>query len=183
MFYWLMSKDRLRKQQENSNKQGLAIVITLHSEHEAKQLDINDLRFGGAMKKLEKYQKAGLGSICFKCCEISYERLESCRDKLEMCIMCVGSHQASKHKCRVNRCNKRRGKLCIHIVAQCANYQGNHQVSSTRCVLWMKAEIKACKKKIAKIFEISKKAKPAIEDGKEQKDATICKKYKNRGKW
>lgn len=52
---WLIGKDRLKVQQEQSNKWGLAIVITVSSEYEAKQLIANGLRFRGAVKKVEKY--------------------------------------------------------------------------------------------------------------------------------
>ena len=52
---WLINKNRLREQQENNNKRGSAIVITVSNEMEAKRLLASGLRFGGAIKKVEKY--------------------------------------------------------------------------------------------------------------------------------
>ncbi len=46
---WLINEDRLKEQQETSNKRGLAIVITVSSESEAKRLLTSGLRFGGAV--------------------------------------------------------------------------------------------------------------------------------------
>lgn len=137
---WLVGEDRLKVQQENSNKRGSAIVITVSSEYEAKQLIADGLRFGGAVKKVEKYWDAAPGSVCLKCCGISHERLGSCGDRPEKCVMYAGAHPASEHQCGVNRCNKGKGKLCIHVIARCANCQGNHQASSARCPLRLKAQ-------------------------------------------
>ena len=94
---WLISEDRLQEQQETSNKRGSARVITVSSESEAKRLVASGLRFGGAVKKVEKYWDAGPGSVCPKCCEIGHERQNSCGDRSEKCIMCAGAHPASEH--------------------------------------------------------------------------------------
>ena len=130
---WLISEDRLREQQENNNKRGSAIVITVSNETEAKRIIANGLRFGGAVKKVEKYWDAGPGSVCMKCCGIGHERQDNCGNRPEKCIMCVGAHTASDHQCGVDRCKMGKGKLCVHVMARCANCQGNHQANSARC--------------------------------------------------
>ena len=52
---WLINESRLQKQQKTSNKRGSAIVITVNNENVVKQLIASDLRFGGAVKKVEKF--------------------------------------------------------------------------------------------------------------------------------
>lgn len=61
--------------------------------------------------------------------------------------MCAGQHQVSEHQCGVSGCSKGIGKLCVHVVARCANCNGNHQANSARCPSRHKAEIEARKKK------------------------------------
>lgn len=82
---WLISENRLRAQQESSNKQGLAIVITVSGEAEAKKLCASGLHFGGIGKdgrKVlgEKYWESGPSSVCMTCCGIGHERMGKCGD-------------------------------------------------------------------------------------------------------
>ena len=151
--WWLISENRLREQQENNNKRGLAIVITVSNEIEAKRIIASGLRFGGAIKKVEKYWDAGLGSVCMKCCGIGHERQGNCGDRPEKCMLCAGAHLANEHQCGVDGCKIRKGKLCVHVTARCANCQGNHQATSARCPSRQKAEIQARRKRAAKILE------------------------------
>ncbi len=150
---WLISEDRLKEQQEKGSKRGSAIVLTVSNEIEAKRLLANGLRFGGTVKKVEKYWEAGPGSVCMRCCGIGHERQGSCGDRPERCVMCAGAHPASEHQCGVNGCNKGKGKLCIHVVARCANCQGSHPANSGRCTIRQKAQIEARKNKAAKTPE------------------------------
>ncbi len=103
---WLINEERLKEQQELNNKHGSAIVITVSSESEAKQLAASGLRFGGTIKKVEKYWDTGLGSVCLRCCGIGHERQNSCGDRPEKCTMCAGAHSASEHRCGVKGCSK-----------------------------------------------------------------------------
>ena len=154
---WLINEERLKEQQEVNHKRGLAIVITVSSESEAKRLAASGLRFGRAIKKVEKYWDAGPRSVCLRCCGIGHECQNSCGDRPEKCTMCAGAHQVSEHQYGVNGCSKKRGKLCVHVVARCANYQGNHQANSPQCPSRPKAEMQARKNKIAKNLEVSVK--------------------------
>lgn len=52
---WLINENRLKEQQELSDKRGSAIVITVSNEIAAKRIMASGLRFGGAIKKVEKY--------------------------------------------------------------------------------------------------------------------------------
>ena len=144
---WLISKDRLEEQQATNNKRGSAIVITVSNEYVAKKFIASGLRFGGAVKKVEKFWEAGPGSVCLRCCGIGHERLEKCGNRPEKCVMCAGEHQISGHQCGVSGCSKGIGKLCVHVVARCANCNGNHQANSARCPSRHKAETQARKKK------------------------------------
>ena len=89
---WLINKNRLREEQEINNKRGSAIVITVSNENEAKQLVASGLRFGGSIKRVEKFWDAGPGSVCMKCCGIGHERLGNCGNRLEKCVICAGDH-------------------------------------------------------------------------------------------
>ena len=61
--------------------------------------------------------------------------------------MCAGEHHVNEHQCGVTGCGKGRGKLCIHVVARCANCNGNHQENSAQCPSRYKAKIQAHKKR------------------------------------
>lgn len=155
---WLVNEDRLKEQQEANNKRGSAIVITVSNDSEAKKLCANGLRFGGAVKVVEKYWEAGPGSVCMRCCGLGHERLGSCGDRPEKCLLCAGPHQASNHQCGVDGCSKKPGKLCTHVVARCANCMGNHQANFARCPARQKAELQARKGKTRKDPKILEKA-------------------------
>ncbi len=162
---WLINEDRLKEQQVTSNKCGSAIVITISNENVAKQLMASGLRFGGAIKKVEKFWEAGPGSVCLRYCEIGHERLERCGDRPKKCVMCAGDHQVNEHQYGVSKCKKGKGKLCIHVVAQCTNCYSNPQANSTRCPSRQRAEIQARKKKPAK--EVMLEASPELEANSE----------------
>ena len=155
---WLISKTRLREQQESGNKQGLAIVITVKEEGEAKQLCASGLRFGGIVRVVERYWEAGPGSVCMTCCGIGHERMGSCGNRVPQCIICSGPHKMEEHCCGVADCIKGKGKTYAHVTAKCANCGGNHTANSPRCVSRHKADLEARKRK----KEISQKGKEKI---------------------
>lgn len=167
---WLINENRLKEQQETNNKRGSAIVITVSNENMANKLMASGLRFGGAVKKVEKLWDAGPGSVCMRCCGIGHERLGSCGDRPEKCVMCAGEHQASEHQCGVNGCSKGTGKLCVHVVPRCANCQGSHQANSARCPSRQKAEVQAHKNKAAKRARPEVKATSALGPSEEDEE-------------
>ena len=98
---WLfINKDRLKKQQE-TEKQGSTIVITVKGKAEVKKLCASGLRFGGAVKVVEKYWDAGLGLVCMACCSIEHQRMESCGRRPQNCIICTSPHKIEDHQCGV----------------------------------------------------------------------------------
>lgn len=64
-------------------------MITVSNEIEAKRLLANGLRFGGAVKKVEKYWEAGPGLVCIRYCGIGHERQGSCGDRSEKFSECT----------------------------------------------------------------------------------------------
>lgn len=142
---WLINENRLREEQVTRDKRGSAIVITVKSESEAKQLCTSGLRFGHVVKKVEKYWEAGPSFVCMTCCGIGHERMGRCNDRPPRCIICAGLHKTSEHRCGVLGCSKEIGKVCVHVEVKCANCNGNHPANSPRCTLRHKAE-KAAKK-------------------------------------
>lgn len=61
---WLINENRLEERLESGNGRGCAIVITVGNSAEASKLCSKGLRFGGALKVVEKYWEAGPGSVC-----------------------------------------------------------------------------------------------------------------------
>ncbi len=110
---WLINESRLREQQESSNKRGSAIVITVGNKAEAKRLCVSGLRFGGIVKRVEKYWEVGPSSVCRTCCGIGHERMGQCGDRLPKCVICAGSHKVEDHQCGVVSCHKKPGKICL----------------------------------------------------------------------
>ena len=53
----------------------------------AKQLITSGLRFEGRVKKVEKFWKAGLGSVCLKCYKISHKHLEKYKSRSKKCVI------------------------------------------------------------------------------------------------
>lgn len=88
----------------------------------------------------------------------------NCGDRLEKCVICAGAHPASEHQCGVNRYNKEKRKLCIYVIAWCANCQGNHQANSAQYLLRLKAQIQACKDKAVKISGPPEKARSVMKE-------------------
>lgn len=80
----------------------------------------------------------------------NHKRQGSCGGGPEKCIIYASAYPVSKHQCGINWYSKERGKLCVHIVAWCANCQGNHQANFVQCPFRQKAKIPACKNKTAK---------------------------------
>lgn len=94
---WLINENCLREQQETGNKRGSAIVITVKGEAKAKKLCASGLRFGGVIRVVERYWEAGPSSVCMICCGIGYQRMRSCRNRPEKCLICAGPHKFENH--------------------------------------------------------------------------------------
>lgn len=88
--------------------------------------------------------------MCIRCCGIDHERQSSCGDWSETCVICARAYLASKHQCKINRYNKGKDKLYIHIVAQYVNCQGNYPANFDKCIFCHKAKIKVQRNKVAK---------------------------------
>ena len=52
-----------------------------------------------------------------------------------------------EHQCGVNEYNKRRGKICTHVLVKCASCGTNHPANSSQCTLRHKAKMDARKEK------------------------------------
>lgn len=74
MLRWLISEDRLKKQQEKRSKRRSTILITVSNKIEAKQLLANGLCFRGTVKKIEKYLETRPKSVYMKCYRIGHKR-------------------------------------------------------------------------------------------------------------
>lgn len=73
------------------------------------------LRFGGGVRKGEKFCKTGLGLVCLRCCGISNECLEKCGITLKKYVIYAGKYQVNEYECGI------RAKMCIHVVGSFSN--------------------------------------------------------------
>lgn len=112
---WLISEARLEERLESGSERGSAIVITVGNSSEASKLCSKGLRFGGALKVVEKYWEAGTGSVCMSCAGVGHERLGECGDRAVQCVICAGDHKVENHRCGVNGCMVKTGKICTHV--------------------------------------------------------------------
>ena len=69
---WLISESQLKERLESGTGRGSAIVITVGTSEEAAKLCSKGLRFGGALKVVEKHWEAGPGSVCLSCAGVGH---------------------------------------------------------------------------------------------------------------
>ena len=168
---WLIHEDRLSEKQESGNNRGSAIVITIANASDAAYLCAKGLRFGGALKIVEKYWEAGPGLVCFICCGINHDRPGSCGQRPVKCTLCTGSHKLEEHRCGVSGCKVGLGKIYTHVKATCTNCQGNHQATSIKCLIRQKAKKEAKRIRGSRIKEkINKIMEPQIDLERPSKD-------------
>lgn len=143
----LISETRLEKRLESETGRGSAIVIMVGNSAEASTLCSKGLRFGRALKVVEKYWEAGPGSVCMSCAGVGHNRLGECGDRTLQCVICAGDHKAENHTCGITGCNVKKGKICAYVMPKCANYGGNHQTTAFKCPARLKAQTQAWRKK------------------------------------
>lgn len=161
---WLISESRLEERLESGTGRGSAIVITVGTSEEAAKVCSKGLRFGGALKVVEKYWEAGPGSVCMSCAGIGHDRLEECKDRAIQCIICVGVHKAENHRCGVTGCIVKGGEICTHVTPKYANCGGNHQATAYKCPARLKAQTEAWKKKKSQAKDKQPACCPAPEE-------------------
>lgn len=143
---WLISKARYEERLETDGR-WFAIVITIGNEADASKICTKGLRFGGSLKVVEKYWKAGPSSVCMTCSGIGHERVGGCGERIAQCVICARPHKSENDKCGVTGCTTKGGNICIHVVPKCANCGSNHQETALRCPVRQKAHVRAWKDK------------------------------------
>ena len=147
---WLISETRLVERLESGSGRGSAIVITVGNSAEASKLCSKGLRFGGALKVVEKYWEAGPNLVCMSCAGVGHDRLGECGDRAIQCVICAGAHKAENHRCGVTGCIVKMGKICTHVTPKCANCGGSHQATAFKCPARLKAQAEAWREKAKK---------------------------------
>lgn len=122
----MISKAQLEECLEAGNRKGSAIVITIGNKVEASKLCAKRLRFGGTLKVVEKYWKAGPSSVYMTSSSIGHDQLGGCKERPEQCVICAGANKTENHTCGVTGCGLKKGKMCIYVVSRCANCGSNH---------------------------------------------------------
>ncbi len=137
---------------------------------EASKLCSKGLRFGGALKVVNKYWEAGPSSIYMSCAGIGHDCLGECQDKAIQCVICTSAHKTENHRCGVTGCILKMGKLCTQVIPKYANCGGSYKATAFKCPARLKAQAEAWKAKAKKskvkekqptIYPTSKE-KPAI---------------------
>ena len=95
-----------------------------------------------------------------KCCGIEHERMGNYRNRPPKFVICTDLHKIEDHYCGVTGCNKRKGKICVHVIAQYVNCGGSHAANFPRCILRQKTDIQIRKNK--KIKEKGSKEKMQV---------------------
>ena len=98
---WLISESRLEERLESGTGRGSAIVITVGTSEEAAKLCSKGLRFGGALKVVEKYWEAGPGSVCLSYAGVGHNCLGECGARAVQCVNYISAHEAEDHRCGV----------------------------------------------------------------------------------
>ncbi len=146
----MTNEARLEERLDSGNGRGSAIVITVENSTEASRLCSKRLRFGGALKVVEKYWEAEPSSICISCVGIRHDRLGGFGERKVQCVICAGAHKFESHKWRVTGRNTKIGKICTHIIPKFANCGENHQATAFKCPAKLNVQTEAWKKKMEK---------------------------------
>ncbi len=108
------------------------------------------MRFGGALKVVEKYWEAGPSSVCLSCAGVGHDHLGECKGRVVQCVIFAGAHKVQDHRCGVTGCTMKIGKICTHVTPKCANCGTKHQATAFRCPARLKAQAEAWKEKSRK---------------------------------
>lgn len=168
---WLISESRLEERLESGTGRGSAIVITVGTSEEAVKLCSKGLRFGGALKVVEKYWEAGPSSVCLSCAGVGHDRLGECGARAVQCVICAGAHKAEDHRCGVMGCTVKMGKICTHVTPKCANCGAKHQATAFKCPARLKAQAEAWREK-SKKFQAKGKQPATPTAPEEEPEAT-----------
>ena len=148
---WLISESRLEKRLDSDTGRGSAIVITVGTSEEAAKLCSKGLRFGEALKVVEKYWEARPGSVCLSCAGLGHDCLGECGDRAVQCVICAGAHKVEDYRCGVTGCTVKMGKICTHVTPKCANCGAKHQATAFKCQARLKAQAEAWREKSKKL--------------------------------
>ena len=149
--HWLISETRLEERLESGTERGSAIVITVGTSEKAAKLCSKGLRFGGALKVVEKYWEAGPGLVCLSCAGVDHDRLEKCGDRAVQCVICAGANKVEDYRCGVTGCAVKMDKICTHVTPKCANCGAKHHATTFRCSARLKAQAEIWKEKSRKL--------------------------------
>ena len=67
--------------------------------------------------------------MCMQCC--GGDHFGKCTERPQ-CYICAGEHEAAKHQCAVESCNKK-AEPCEHHAVKCTNCRGPYVAISRKC--------------------------------------------------
>lgn len=79
----MIIKAQLEERLNIRNKRRSAIVIMINNKEDVSKLCAKELRFGGALKVVEKYWKAELSLVYMTCSRIDHDQLRRCNQRPE----------------------------------------------------------------------------------------------------
>lgn len=89
----MISKIQLEECLEAENRKCLVIVITVGNEVKTSRLYAKAIRFGSALKVVEKYWEAGPISVYMTCSGIDHNRLRRYNEKPEQYVIYIGVYK------------------------------------------------------------------------------------------
>lgn len=95
---WLISVGRLEERLKSGTRRRSAIVSTMGTSEEAAKLCSKRLRFGGAVKVVEKYWEAGPRLVCMSYVGVRHDCLGKCKERSVQCVIFADTHKAEDHK-------------------------------------------------------------------------------------
>lgn len=90
------------------------------------------MRFGRVLKVVKKFWKARFGSICSIYCNIGYNYLKNCGQRLMQYTLYAGLYKLDEYKYGISGCQIGLRKIYNYITATCNNYQENYQAISVK---------------------------------------------------
>lgn len=136
----LISETQLEKCLESGTRKSLAVVITVENSTEASKLCSKGLRFGGALKMVKKYWKAGPGLVCMSYAGVGHNCLGEYRKKAIKCVICASAHKVKNHRYGITGCTIKMDKIYTHVTPKYANCRENHQAIAFKCPTRLRAQ-------------------------------------------
>jgi len=94
------------------------VLFSVRNRKQAQKL-VAGMRIAGRKYNAAAFIQEGTDAQCAKCCEWGHTEFKCNRNRV-FCGLCAEDHTTDKHTCPVKDCKGIKGRICPHIVMQCA---------------------------------------------------------------